>query len=136
MKKSLLLFILIVSGTGLYAQNVTTQTIRWHVARMQEINTGRVSDDPDQIVSYGTARIEWQSATGVVKRTFVINETNGSWTNAQSNGSILYEVSEGERLGTVRIFRTASELTIRITLLKDDGDPDLYEMSIANLETL
>jgi hypothetical protein len=134
--KKYLLFILIVSGTGLYAQNITTQTLRWHVANTQEINTGRVSDDPDRIVSYGSTKIEWQNTSGVVKRTFTINETNGSWTSVLSNGSILYEVSEGERVGTIRIFRTSSELTIRITLLKGDEDPDLYELSIANLETL
>ena len=123
-------------SAGLYAQNVTTQTIRWHIGKTQEVNAGRVSEDPDQIVSYGTTKIEWQNASGLVKKTFTISETNGSWTNVQTNGSILYEVSEGERLGTVRIFRTTSELTIRITLLKDDGEPDLYEFSITSLETL
>ena len=124
-------------GIGLYAQNITTQTIRWHVGKTQEVNAGRVSEDPDQIVSYGTTKIEWQNASGLVKKTFVISETNGSWTNVQSNGSILYEVNVGERLGTVRFFRTPSELTIRITLLKgDDTDPDLYEFSITSLETL
>jgi hypothetical protein len=87
-------------------------------------------------VSYGTTKIEWQNASGVVKKTFAISETNGSWTNVQNNGSVLYEVNIGEQPGTVRIFRTSSELTIRITLLKDDDDPDLYEMSIASLETL
>jgi hypothetical protein len=121
---------------GLYAQNVTTQTIRWHIGRTQEVNIGRVSDEPDQIVSYGTTKVEWQSATGVVKKTFTVSETNGTWTNVQNNGSVLYEVNVSEQLGTVRIFRTASELTIRITLLKDDADPDLYEFSVTSLETL
>jgi len=72
----------------------------------------------------------------MVKRTFTINETNGSWTDVQANGSILYEVNEGERVGTIRIFRTYTELTLRITLLKGDEDPDLYELSLANPETL
>jgi hypothetical protein len=131
-----MLSLLVLLNIGLYAQNVTTQTIRWHIGRTQEINIGRVSEEPDQIVSYGTTKVEWQSASGVVKKTFTISETNGSWTNVQNNGSVLYEVNVGEQPGTVRIFRTASELTIRITLLKDEGDPDLYEMSITSLETL
>jgi len=137
MKKVIILSIFSLLSVGLYAQNITTQTIRWHISRTQDINAGRVSDDPDQIVSYGTTKIEWQDEQGVVKRTFTISETNGSWTNVQSNGSILYEVSEEERLGTIRIFRTSSELTIRITLIKgSDVDPNFYEMSIANFETL
>jgi len=136
MKKVLLPFILALISSGLYAQNVTTQTIRWRVARVQEVNAGKVTEDADQVVSYGTTKIEWQNAAGVVKRTFTISETNGSWTNVQNNGSVLYEVNEGERLGTVRIFRTASELTIRIALIKGDEDPDFYELSIAGFETL
>ena len=137
MKKVVFLIISLLLSAGLYAQNVATQNMRWHIGKTQEINAGRVSEEPDQIVSYGTTNIEWQNANGLVKKTFTISETNGSWTNVQANGSILYEVSEGERLGTVRIFRTASELTIRITLLKgDDTDPDLYEFSITSLETL
>jgi hypothetical protein len=136
MKKVVFLIIFLLLSAGLYAQNVSTQTIRWHVGRAQEINTGRVSEGEDQFVSYGITKIEWQNAQGVVKKTFTINETNGSWTNVQSNGSILYEVNVGEQLGTVKFFRTSSELTIRITLLKGDGDPDLYEFSITSLETL
>jgi len=136
MKKSFLLSILLVLSASLYAQNVTSETIRWHVARVQEVNAGKVTEDADQVVSYGATKIEWKNTAGVVKRTFTISETNGSWTNVQNNGSILYEVSEGERLGTIKIFRTASELTVRITLLKDDEDPDFYEMSIAGFETL
>jgi len=136
MKRILFLSILAVANQGLYAQNVVTQTIRWNVTQTQEINTGRVTDNADRIVSYGTSKIEWQDPAGVVKHTFTISETNGSWPNVQSNGAMLYEVSEGERVGTLRIFRTSSELTIRITLLKGDEDPDLYEFSIANLETL
>jgi len=57
MKKSILPSIIFLAlSTGLYAQNVAAQTIRWQVAKTQEINTGRVSDDPDLIVSYGATR--------------------------------------------------------------------------------
>jgi hypothetical protein len=124
-------------GIGLRAQNITTQTIRWQINQTQEVNAGKISEDPDQIVSYGTTKIEWQNSQGIVKKTFTISETNGSWTNVQNNGSILYEVSAGEQLGTVRIFRNSSELTIRITMIKgDDVDPDFYEMSVTDLEML
>jgi hypothetical protein len=137
MKKSILLSILFLSGIGLYAQNITTQTIRWHINQTQEVNAGKISEDPDQIVSYGTTKIEWKNSQGIIKKTFTISETNGSWTNVQSIGSILYEVNAGEQLGTVRISRTSSELTIRITLIKgDDVDPDFYEMSVTDLEIL
>jgi hypothetical protein len=136
MKYIVFIIALMTASVSLYSQNVATQTIRWHIGRTQEVNIGRISEDADQIVSYGTTKVEWQSATGVIKKTFTISETNGSWTNVQNNGSVLYEVNVGEQPGTVRIFRTSHELTIRITLLKDDGDPDLYEMSITSFETL
>lgn len=78
MKKSILVSILFLSGFGLYAQDVATRTIRWHVNQVQDINGGLVSEDADQIVSYGTTRVEWQNAQGVVKKTFIISETNGT----------------------------------------------------------
>jgi len=137
MRNVLLLSICLLPGMSVYAQNVTTQTIRWHISQTQDINGGRVYEDTDQIVSYGTGKVEWQNAQGVVKKTFIINETNGSWPNVQNNGSILYEVRVGDQPGTLRIFRTAGELTVRIMLIKDDqADPDLYEMSITSFETL
>ena len=135
--KYIILLLVLLTGGGIFAQDVTRQTIRWHIGKTQEVNAGRVSEEPDQIVCYGATKIEWQSASGVVKKLFTISETNGSWTDVQNNGSILYEVNVGEQLGTVRFFRTTSELTIRITLLKgNDMDPDLYEFSITSLETL
>lgn len=137
MKNIVFIFVLMMASVSLYAQDMTTQTIRWHVGKTQAVSAGHVSEDEDQIVSYGTTKIEWRNASGLMKKTFTISETNGSWTNVQNDGSILYEINVGEQLGTVRFFRTASELTIRVTLLKgDDTDPDLYEFSITSLETL
>jgi hypothetical protein len=136
MKTAIFLIMPLMSGIGLSAQNITTQTLRWNVATTQEINTGKHTESADQIVSYGNTRIEWQDPKGAVKKTFTITDINGSWTNVQSNGSVLYEVSIGEQQGTVTFIRTSGELTVRIILLKGEEDADLYEMSITDITTL
>jgi hypothetical protein len=136
MKKMFLLFSPALLCTALCAQNVATETIRWHIDRAQEVNSGKIVGEQDQVVSYGVTKIEWQDARSGVKKTFTISETNGSWSDIKTNGSILYEVNEGTKRGTVAIIRNPDEFLIRITLIKADDDPDIYELAITDFETL
>lgn len=115
------------------AQDITTATISWAVASTQAVNTGEITELADRIVSHGDDTIEWTDRRGVIKKSFAISEVNGSWTNVQVPGTILYEVQSGEESGTVTFQRTASEILIRILILRGEEIPDIYEMTISTI---
>lgn len=115
------------------AQSITSATLTWRADACLDVNTGMSSATFDQLVSYGNARIEWRSIQGDLKRTFTILEVNGQWDNVNHAGSILYEVENGGRRGTVQFSRTGGAVTIHVVLLKDEGNAEQYTLSISTI---
>lgn len=133
MMKTFILITLVLASKGLLAQDITNATVSWAVVSTQAVNTGEIAELEDRIVSHGIDTIEWTDRRGVVKKSFAINEVNGSWANVQSPGTILYEVQSGEESGTVTFQRTASGILIRILILRGEEIPDIYEMTISTI---
>lgn len=133
MTKTFIIILLMLASKGLLAQDITSATISWAVISTQAVNTGEITETGDRVVSHGANTIEWTDRRGVVKKSFTISEVNGSWTNVQSPGTILYEVQSGEESGTITFQRTMSDILIRILILRGEEVPDIYEMTISTI---
>jgi hypothetical protein len=127
---------LLMAVHSLFSQNVVDHTVQWSVSRMVEANTGALTDLNETIESYGSSRIEWKDRRGNIKQTFVIREVNGTWTDIQSPGNILFEVDCEGRLGTVRFSRQTEGIVVQVVLLKADDNPDIYELHVTDLTIL
>src|SRR5687768_678207 len=127
--RTFILITLALLSTGLQAQNVTITTLVWSITGTQVINTGEMIESGEQLISNGNNTVEWKDSRGEVKKSFIVSEVNGAWSNVQSQGSIVYDVQCGDKPGTITFHRTAGAIMIRIMLLNGEEMPDIYEMT-------
>ncbi|HEY9046879.1 MAG TPA: hypothetical protein VIN08_13340 [Ohtaekwangia sp.] len=123
----------------LRGQSIATQNLAWQASSVTDVNTGDIlSAGGDKIISHGSTSVEWKDNQGHVKYTYTVNTVNGTWSNVSNSGSIIYQVTAGGKSGTITFIRSGSEITIRILLLKEDGEniPDMYEFKITGITTL
>jgi len=135
MKQTIFLLFILASFNTM-AQNITSASLSWQITREDNINAGTFDDRGGAILSYGTNRVEWNDAKGTLMQTLAIREVNGSWTNVQKNGTIVYEADSGGKIATVTFLRDAGQLRVTIAILQDDGFPLIREFTIQNITTL
>jgi hypothetical protein len=136
-KKIFLSVLFVLAGVMLRAQNITTENLVWHVSYIDDVNTGeRTQSENEKLVTFGSDRIEWRNANGSIKHSYTINNVGGSWSNVSNNGSIVYQFTDGDQLGTVTFERIKNEIMVRVLLGKDDALPEIYEIKIVKITTL
>lgn len=134
--KRIIFLVLILASANAFSQNITTQNLSWQISRMDDITSGAFDERGGTIQSYGTDRAEWHDASGALKQTFTIKEVNGAWANIQNTGTILYEAVTDNKQATITFLRNGQELRVRIGILTDDAEPQIYEFAIQNYTTL
>src|SRR6218665_3119018 len=132
----LILLTLLICSLPLYSQNIKTNTLRWNVHSIQEISPASFKEVEESITSVGTTTVTWNDVRGEARRTFTIVEVNGSWSNVSHTGSVVYEVSESGRRGTITFSRTGSNIKISILMMSDGDLPEAYEMTVNTIEAV
>ncbi|SKC85119.1 hypothetical protein [Ohtaekwangia koreensis] len=136
MTKSILFILSLLLSITISAQNIVTETLTWQISQVQDVNTGEsLSSENETFVSYGSQKVEWRNADGV-KHTYIVNKTNGIWTNTSQSGSMIYQVDSGDKSGTITFERAKNEITVRILLMKGDELPEIYEIKIVKVTAL
>jgi hypothetical protein len=136
-KKIFLSVLFVLTGVALRAQNITTESLVWHVSYIDDVNTGeRTQSENEKLVTFGSDRIEWRNGDGSIKHSYTINNVGGSWSSVSNNGSIVYQFTNGDQLGTVTFERIKNEIMVRVLLGKDDALPEIYEIKIVKITTL
>lgn len=127
---------MLVAIGNISAQNITSSDLSWTIKRTDYIGTGMFDEPGGTLISYGNTRIEWLDAAGALKRTFIIQETNGTWSNVATNGTVVYEVLSEGKACTITFLRDGSALRATLITLSDNEPPLVYEFIIQSLTTL
>jgi len=138
--KLYILLICIAFPVLVRAQSITQQQLLWKVSSVIDVNTGDIlSTGGDQIISHSNTSVEWKDSQGNVKYTYAVNTVNGTWSNVNNTGSIIYQVTTGGKAGTITFIKSGNEITVRILVLNEEDAnsiPDMYEFKIASITTL
>jgi hypothetical protein len=119
------------------AQNIETENLRWKVSYVDNVNAGeRVSFSNGQLVSYGAEKVEWHNDDSSIKNIFLVNKTSGSWSNISESGSIVYQVKDGSRIGTLTFERLTNDIMVRLVWLNDNADTEILEIKIMAISSL
>lgn len=119
------------------AQNIETENLRWKVSYVDNVNTGeRVSFSNGQLVSYGAEKVEWHNEDSSIKNIFLVNKTSGSWSNISESGSIVYQVKDGSRIGTLTFERLTNDIIVRLVWFNDNADTEILEIKIMAISSL
>ena len=119
------------------AQNIETENLRWEASYADNVNTGeRVSFNSGQLISYGAEKVEWRNEDNSIRNIFLVSKTSGSWGNVSQNGSIVYQVKDGSRMGTLAFERLTNDIIIRLVWFNDDADTEIFEIKIMAVSSL
>lgn len=134
--KKILLSLLVAIPTGIYAQssNPQSDTLRWNASGFTDQNTNATVQKTCQFVTYGNSKIDWIQKSGTVTYTLTVNGVSGNWTDANTDGSITYNVSFNEFTGTLVITRSGA-ITVALNITSpSDQIKNMY--SISNFDIL
>jgi len=134
MKKLLPILFLTCFYLNAKAQNVKTSTIQWSSTKTMDINKGDSNDEATTLTNYGTTRFEWKNSDGSMRKTFQIIEVVGDWTNAASNGSLTFEVTDGTNSGTITIRKDGDNTRALMVIVTDP--PQVTELTIQSSQAL
>jgi hypothetical protein len=126
--------VLLLASSNVFSQNIQTATIEWHCNSIFTAKPGIFVEEMSRVVS-SAGQITWYDKDGVVKETFSITGSDGSWTNVSSSGSMQFIVSSGEDRGSVQFSSSGSATTIRILTITQ-AEPQIYELTVTTINTL
>ena len=113
------------------AQDTQLQTIRWESTGFTDVLSDTVVGIDCTFVTKPSANtVDWIQKNGAYLATFIITNTEGSWTDVGFDGSIIYSVSGNGASGRVEIARTGNSLNLTLTLNSDSGEiKNIYTLS-------
>lgn len=124
-------FISILFAAQSHAQSAQTFTTQWISVQTLDVNAGTWVEGVTTLILYGNDRLEWKNQDGSIRKTFLINESIGSWASIGTAGRVQYEITEGNNNGTVTLIKTTQSTKALIVIASET--PQLFELTIQNL---
>lgn len=135
MKKAFsIIIVILVLASVAQAQDATVATVRWNAIKYFDGTAGQWISEPTSLVSQGKKKVQWFNANGTMRKSFQVIEVIGEWSNMGTDGTLQYEVTDGQTSGTITFQRNAQE--IKAFLVIGTGSPKVYELLIQNTEVL
>jgi len=128
------LFGALLFSTAASTQNVQTSTIKWNCTSTFTANPGSIDNEMTKVVS-SSDQIVWYDSNDVVRKTFAITGSDGTWSNVSNNGSITFNITAGNDVEIVQFFRTAGVAKVRI-IITEDNTPQSYELTVTTVNEL
>jgi hypothetical protein len=126
-----------VCFTSAAAQTSLSQdTISWKVESFNDVNSGELVSITSEFVSYQTNAIQWIQKNGEYVMDFTITAIEGTWSNPQENGRIVYRVKYGTQPGTITIQRTNGVTTILTDFQMDGKNVMPFSFKISSIQKL
>ena len=133
MKKLLFVTALLIIVSGLKAQDVSSANLTWTVTSLKDLNTGKVSSYSCVFEISGTKNIAWRQKGGAYVRTLSVQAINGSWTDVNVPGKIVFTVSEEGESGTFTAERLASGLRLTLQLSQSAGQQVYHQYDVSKV---
>jgi hypothetical protein len=130
----ILVFVVAFSTATTYGQNIQTSTIAWTCPSTFHVAPGTFNSEVTNVTSSPT-QIVWVDSSNNALYTLAITETIGSWSNVNSNGSIIYKVTSGSDSGIVQFSKTGSDIWIRIHI-STESEQLIYQLTVSDVNSL
>lgn len=130
--KTLITAIAIILGYQVsYAQRIIADTIKWNTSEFVDINTDVKVANEATFISQGKYSIKWVQQAGAYTTEFSVSDIEGEWSDLNLFGAIVYRISAGSAVGTIKFVRTnTQEIFVEMHIKGSTSDIDLrYKIS-------
>ncbi|MFM9841175.1 MAG: hypothetical protein ACKVOQ_23125 [Cyclobacteriaceae bacterium] len=134
-KYSIILFLILLTSTG-FAQ-INSKTIKWKVESVMDIVKGTVASQFGDVVTRpDKIEVHPSKVTSVqTVQTYVIKKTDTSWTDLEKDGSVLFQVADADKKGTVSIKRINGKLWITLGIF-NQSTKTLFDFKCTGYEII
>ena len=127
MKKYYILLLLLILTSAGFSQSVTSRDITWSSAKSVELHSTVDLNQSSKLVTHSTKQIDYVQSNNSTL-TFLISSIDGTWSDPNTNGSLVYHVKYQSRPGKITIERTGSGIVATIDFT--ESSPDAVKQKI------
>lgn len=121
MKALTIIFVFVLASIAAHSQtlSIKNDTLVWQVTQLRDVAHESVSGYTAKFTTFGNNKILWEQHDNY-NNEFIISNPGASWDDPNVAGVIVYNVTLGNKTGTVSISRSESGLMISTSIL-DNG---------------
>src|ERR1041384_496115 len=119
MSKIYILIVTLLLTTKLYAQNITQDSIQWTSPSWFDPSTSANVYEATTVIS-SPGSIIWKTQSDSIKYTFTVRKSNGTWSNVNNDGSVMFEADSGDDSAVIEFNKSNGHTIIRILIVKPD----------------
>lgn len=126
------LFLMFIAFIG--QAQVLGQKIKWNSNSAVEIGSSQPRTISSFFISDGN-KLTWDQP-GKVTYEFTITQTQGTWQDVNTDGSLQLTVSIGQKSSTAVLARNEGNLSVTLSFPSDQGSAKTYKFNITGIEIL
>lgn len=126
----LVIFVILLLPVKVLSQERSISSITWTSTSTFNVEQGTTVEEITSLYYIGNERFEWRNNDGSLRRAFQVIETLGDWLSIGSEGSVHYEIVDGNTNGSVTIQKNAQGTKALIVLVS--GETQSYELTLQN----
>jgi hypothetical protein len=136
-KKVFIFSLLGLFGTGYSQAQVTGKTIKWKVESVMDIVKGAPAAQLGDVITRPDKIEVLPSPTALSKgtQTYTITKATSTWTDLSQDGSIVFQVADGDKKGTVAIKRINGKVWITVSIFQQ-GARAIFDFKCTGYEII
>jgi hypothetical protein len=129
-KELLIIAVILILPTVALSQERNSSSITWTSVNTFFVEQGSATEERTSLTCIGGERIEWRNSDGSIRKAFQVIETIGDWISIGNEGSIQYEIVDGNTNGSITIQKNAQGTKALIILVSNETQS--YELTLQN----
>src|ERR1041385_255652 len=128
------LIIALLTSFQLCGQDINQDSIQWTSPSWFDPSTSANVDEATTVIS-SPGSIIWKTQNDSIKYTFTVRKSNGTWSNVNNDGSVMFEADSGNDSAVIEFKKSNGHTIIRILIVRPD-ETLIYVLDVTNTAVL
>jgi hypothetical protein len=117
----------IAKGQG---EDISRDTIEWHSEQAYNFKNQEQFQFVSYFKSFGESKVEWIQKSGSLVHTFIVDLVDGTWTNIQSNGEVVFNIRYEDKPGKITFSKSDNGTVVLLDLTNADPNGISYRFDV------
>jgi hypothetical protein len=115
-------------------QDILQVNLRWNSGSTINLKANESSNYSCTFIS-SSSEIQWLQKNGTRVKHFAITSVSGTWSDITTNGSVVFQVTEGSIPGVITIAKNGEGTSVTLDFTGHSGDAIKQQFWISSVET-